>query len=159
MPQINDYSDFTEFKTAGLYTITNQSSGTVLDLYGGSAEAGTAIIGYAEHDGDNQMWQIADVGDSKWVIICKKTGSYVRATGDGTPVVAGVGYPDNKSVHWKIQKHEANHPEITHFHSVSQQGDVLELKDGSEVSGTQVQAYAQNAARNGQKWLLKKINV
>ena len=30
---------------------------------------------------DNQKWQIADVGDSKYLIICRKTGTYVRAKG------------------------------------------------------------------------------
>ena len=35
----------------------------------------------ASHGGDNQKWQIAAVGDSKYVIINRKTGSYVYAKG------------------------------------------------------------------------------
>ena len=45
MPQINDYSDYDEFKTVGLYKIINKSSGTFLDLYNSEADAGTAVIG------------------------------------------------------------------------------------------------------------------
>ena len=45
MPEIWDYSRYGEFKTPGLFTITNKTTGSVLDLAGGGAQAGTAIIG------------------------------------------------------------------------------------------------------------------
>ena len=45
MPEVNDYPDYDEFKVPALYTITNKSSGTVLDLYYGKPDAGTAING------------------------------------------------------------------------------------------------------------------
>lgn len=45
MPQINDYSDYDEFKTPGLYQIINKTSGTFLDLAGSNAAPGTAVIG------------------------------------------------------------------------------------------------------------------
>ena len=45
MPQINEYSDYDEFKTPGLYSIINKSSGKYLDLFNSEAAAGTAIIG------------------------------------------------------------------------------------------------------------------
>ena len=45
MPQITTYSDYDEFKTCGLYTITNKDSGSILDLCDKKAAAGTAIIG------------------------------------------------------------------------------------------------------------------
>lgn len=45
MPEINDYSDYDEFKTPALYTITNKSSGTVLDLYYGKEGPSVAING------------------------------------------------------------------------------------------------------------------
>lgn len=43
MPEINDYSEYDEFKTPGLYTITNSKSGTLLDLP--KPAAGIAITG------------------------------------------------------------------------------------------------------------------
>ena len=45
MPKITDYGDYDVFKTPGLYTIINERSATVLDLYQSKAAAGTAIIG------------------------------------------------------------------------------------------------------------------
>ena len=104
MPQINDYADYDVLKTPGLYTIINKSSGTVLDLSNCNPAPDTTIIGLyvleypsrgwtdinsqsnSKHHGrDNQKWQIAAVGEQKYLIICKATGSYVRATSKSNP--------------------------------------------------------------------------
>jgi len=45
MPEINDYSDYDEFKKPGLFTIINKNTGTVIDLWESKPEGGTAITG------------------------------------------------------------------------------------------------------------------
>lgn len=158
MPEIWDYSAYGEFKTPGLFKITNKTTGSVLDLAGGQAPAGTAIIGYHSHGGDNQQWQIVDVGDSKYVIICRLTGSYLTAKADSKPTLSSVGYPDNAYAHWKIQKPDAKNPQLTQFQSVAVSGNVLELLHGSDKDSTEVCSYSQSDSRQGQKWLLKRLN-
>ena len=98
MPQINEYTDYDEFRTPGLYSIINKSSGTFLGLSNSQSAPDAKIIGLyvleypsigrtdidsqsnsKDHDKDSQKWQIADVGEKKFLIICKATGSYLRA--------------------------------------------------------------------------------
>ena len=46
---------------------------------------------------------------------------------------------------------------VPRFYSAKFQGDVLELKGGADADSTEVLAYAQDSAREGQKWLLQKL--
>lgn len=58
--------------TDGCYEITHQNSGLCLDLEGGGAAAGTNIITYPAHGGQNQRWKIEQL-DQGYVAFYKIT--------------------------------------------------------------------------------------
>ncbi|KAH8105182.1 carbohydrate-binding module family 13 protein [Cristinia sonorae] len=75
-------------QSGAVYRLVNAKAGNVLDLSGGDNES---IIGYDWHGGDNQKWELQDVGDNEWVFRNVGTGKYLHIDSyakNGTPVIA-----------------------------------------------------------------------
>ncbi|CAE6468715.1 unnamed protein product [Rhizoctonia solani] len=138
---------------AGTYRLTNVSTGTVLDLWDGRSDEGTAVQGFTSHGGDNQKWRLKWTGTGSQVTLQNvKGGTYigaasniqnsVKAVGSKTPVplfivAAGPGEGYAVTV--------AGTPLY-----------VLDLKESNPANETPVIFYNNNATDN-QKWYFEKV--
>ncbi|KAI9714204.1 MAG: hypothetical protein M1812_006425 [Candelaria pacifica] len=75
----------------GVYTITNNATGTNLDLLDGGAAAGTAINGWTAQAANNphQQWRIAQVNPDLVTISNVGTGTFVAADPNVNPTTTG----------------------------------------------------------------------
>ncbi|CUA69685.1 hypothetical protein RSOLAG22IIIB_08608 [Rhizoctonia solani] len=111
---------------AGFYILRNVSTGTVLDLWGGSAAENTPVIGYALHGGDNQKWQLEWAGSEPIMTLRNvKSGTYLsckdvrpggKVTGSATPqrwsvTAASSGYALELANHGYVLDVTASNPE------------------------------------------------
>ncbi|KAH7325212.1 ricin B lectin domain-containing protein [Rhizoctonia solani] len=136
---------------AGTYIIKNASTGTVVDLWAGRADEGTAVQGFQYHGGDNQKWRLKWTGKGNQVTLQNvRTGTYIghspsglsggaRVVGSKTPVplllvVADKGYA---------------------MEAADQRASVLDLCGGSRANEASIIYYPNNATDN-QKWYFEK---
>ncbi|KAJ8517832.1 hypothetical protein ONZ45_g5016 [Pleurotus djamor] len=76
-----------ELIPGGIYKFVNAKGGTTADLSGGDNHS---VIGYEDHDGDNQKW-IAQPEDDGWTFKNLASGTYLglqQDPGDDVHVVA-----------------------------------------------------------------------
>ncbi|RYP19738.1 hypothetical protein DL765_003161 [Monosporascus sp. GIB2] len=162
--------------TPGLYAALNIDGQTALD----EDTNGRPQVIHGWEFGDsfdisnpNQLWQFAAIGDKKWLIINKKTGQYLAATGlfianyifpnwntnsaieDGGPVVPQTGNADKNTAHWRIVLAEAGDLYKVY---VKFNGNCLTLQNGSSSNGTKIVCATQNKVKKGQVWCVKKQN-
>ncbi|KAL1874862.1 hypothetical protein Daus18300_003403 [Diaporthe australafricana] len=157
-----DYTNATPWAgTPGLYAIFNLEGQTALD----EDRDGKPQVIHGWEFGDsfsisnvNQLWQLADIGDKKWLIINKKTGQYLAAKEDGGSVVPQTGDADTSSAHWRITVAEANDLYKLYISSIKFNGNCLTLENGSSANGAKIKCATQNKVKKGQIWVVKKQN-
>ncbi|CAE6471040.1 hypothetical protein RSOLAG22IIIB_13775 [Rhizoctonia solani] len=136
---------------AGTYMIKNVSTGTVLDLWHGKPDEGTAVQGFSSHGGDNQKWRLKWTGTGNQVTLQNVKGrtyigaasnihNSVKVVGSKTAVplfivAAGKGYA---------------------IEAASSRLHVLDLKESNPANETPVIFYNNNATDN-QKWYFEKV--
>ncbi|KUI56621.1 hypothetical protein VP1G_04042 [Cytospora mali] len=154
--------------TPGLYALFNVDGQTALDE---DRDGKPQVIHVWEY-GDsftisnvNQLWQLADIGDKKWLIINKKTGQYLAAKADPSDleedsvvVVPQTGDGDASAAHWRITLAEAGDLYKLYIYNVKYNGDCLTLENGSGANGTKIKCATQNKVKKGQVWVFKKQN-
>ncbi|KAH8785702.1 hypothetical protein F5883DRAFT_636612 [Diaporthe sp. PMI_573] len=147
--------------TPGLYAIFNLDGQTALDEDRDSKPP--VIHGWEYGDSFNisnvnQLWQLADIGDKKWLVINKKTGHYLAAKDDGGSVVPQTGDADKNSAHWRIAVVDSGDLFKLYIYSLKFHGNCLTLENGNGTNGAKINCATQNKVKKGQVWVVKKQN-
>jgi hypothetical protein len=69
---------------SGYFSIINRNSGKALDVNGGSTNAGTGIIQWDYSGGNNQQWQLTDIGFGYYKIINRNSNQSLDVNGGAT---------------------------------------------------------------------------
>ncbi|KAH7325163.1 ricin B lectin domain-containing protein [Rhizoctonia solani] len=138
---------------AGTYTLKNVSTGTVLDLWDGRSDEGTAIQGFNSHGGDNQKWRLKWTGKGNQVTLQNvKGGTYV-----------GIESSNNIQNSVKVVGSKTAVPLIVvaadkgfAIEAADHRLFVLDLKESNPANETPV-IYFNNNATDNQKWYFEKV--
>ncbi|MFD4481692.1 RICIN domain-containing protein [Streptomyces sp. NPDC058471] len=61
-------------KGDGYYQIVNKRDGLCLDVYGGSPQNGTSVVGAGCHEGKWQQWSLNFVGAARYELVARHSG-------------------------------------------------------------------------------------
>ncbi|KAJ3547396.1 hypothetical protein NM688_g5408 [Phlebia brevispora] len=135
---------------AGVYSLINAGSGTVLDLSGGD---GTSIIGFPPHHGPNQQWLFTPLGEG-YTIRSVSSGLYLTVENsilDNAGIVASP-FP----VTWKIKAaYEGGELYLRIFWP--SESFSFDLENGTPGTKVQLASYKPDEAR--QLWRVLEHDV
>lgn len=90
------------------YTITNGLTGRVADVFRGHTTAGTAVVQYPAHGGNNQQWTFADAGGGSYSIKSVSSGLCLDLTGDNRGLtVQNPCSAQARTQHWTVRTTDA----------------------------------------------------
>ncbi len=135
----------------GTYTVTNETSGLVLDDPGFSRQAGMKIQQYASNGGANQKWRFVFNGSGFYTI--QNASSNLFLTNPGGSSAAGVLVEQDAAGHGDSQLWSLSPAGSGFVIHNKGGGTVLDDPGLSRSSGTRVQMYPQNGGAN-QTWLI-----
>lgn len=127
------------------FVIVSKQSGMALDIKGGSASPGTAVILWDKHGRDNQQWFYDPVSNA----IRSKANPDLCLTIDGSNRLSVDHYrSDGASQHWQVNKHREvieNRADVNR---------VLDVVGASGNKGAEVCAWNYHG-RDNQRWTLE----
>ncbi|HYL75706.1 MAG TPA: DUF3011 domain-containing protein [Bryobacteraceae bacterium] len=137
------------FTGPGRYEITNLKSGRVLDL---DRNDQTTVIQFASRGVENQTWDIVPAGRG-YVYLRNGMNGYALDAGRGgrSEWVRGIPFNGGPSQQWRIESGKDGNALI-----VSQFGRTLDVPDGSDREGLQIQVYDLNGDSN-QRFILRRV--
>lgn len=146
---------------AGLYTITNRQSRTVMDLQGGSPNSGTVIQSWAKTPSlanfFNQLWWIERVpGQDYYLIRNARSGTVMDLDGGGSVDRTRIhGWVFNRSdpQHWFINGDGKEGYSLFNVYG----GLTPDVKEGCPTNGIPVLGYKSHGAFN-QLWFLDRVS-
>lgn len=98
-------SSSASFNSGSYYKFINRNSGKALDVTNGSTADGAAVIQWTYNGGNNQQWQIIDVGSGYYKIINRNSGKSADVSGGSTADGAAViqwPYGGGNNQQWQI---------------------------------------------------------
>ncbi|KAF7519965.1 hypothetical protein G7054_g12909 [Neopestalotiopsis clavispora] len=131
-------------------TFTNLGSGTCIDLAGGNAGNGVAISGWKCHGGNNQKWQLQQVGNTgPWPVYMIKnqySGTYMDlyngGTTDGTPIYGWQGgNSNNPHQRWRFVTGDPHNGNVVLIENIGA-GTYVDLYLGGGVNGTGINGWS-----------------
>ena len=158
----------------GYYTITAKHSSKVLDVANGGKTAGTNVWQCTPNNSDAQKWLLKDAGNGYVYLVSKCNGLYldvangVAANGTNVQVCYGNNSNAQKFKFEKVQSSNNptnNTPTGTKtiedgtyvIKSGINNGYVLDVLNGSNISGANVQLY-KNSSVNQQRFVVKYLD-
>ena len=142
----------------GYYTITAVHSGKVLDVANGGTTAGTNVWQCTKNNSNAQQWILQEAGDGYYYVISKCNELYLDAANgvaaNGTNIAVCYGNKSNAQK-FKFEKYDENTPvepileDGTYvIKSGINNNDVLDVANGSKVSGANVALYEYAGGTN-----------
>lgn len=137
------------FSGPGRYEIANLKSGKVLDL---DRNNQTTVIQFSSRGTDNQTWDIRP-GPGGYFFLRNGINGYALDAGRGArgEMVRGVPFNGGPSQQWRFEPGKDGNALI-----VSQFGRTLDVPDGSDRDGQQIQVYDLNGDSN-QRFVLRRV--
>ncbi|KAF7416392.1 hypothetical protein PC9H_002658 [Pleurotus ostreatus] len=136
-------------QSGSTYIFVNEKAGTVADLSGGDNKS---IIGYENHNGDNQKWRAEKRGQG-WTFKNVATGQYLGIEGEpgeNTPVVV-VDHP----FEWDVKEDRQDNSSWRFWVPGTKYN--MDLSDhGNATPGTKVLLWGKWDAGRNQCWRLQK---
>lgn len=136
------------------YVIVNRNSGKVLDVNGASTADGANVIQWSSNSGDNQQWEIIDVGSGYSRIVNRNSGKVLDVNGASTANGASViQWPSNggNNQQWEIINNGGGYYRIINRNS----GKALDVSGGGTANGADVIQWPWNGGNN-QQWELQQ---
>lgn len=141
--------------TSPYYKIVSRNSGKALDIPGHSSTNGTQLGQWAYNGGDNQQWQIIDVGAGYYKIVSKENSKALdvadSSTSDGASVIQWSNNGGDNQL-WQIID-EGN----GYFKLISKlSGKALDVVGASTADGGQIIQWSYNGSSN-QQWSIVAV--
>jgi mannan endo-1,4-beta-mannosidase len=138
----------------GTYYITNQANGLMLDVSGNSTANGGVIDQWGMNGGDNQKWQLTNLGSNYVKLINVHSGLALDVSGGSTANNAAIiqwSYNGGNNQRWQVVS-TGSYPYNQAYELVSQNsGLALDDPGWSGSQGTNLDQYAANGGAN-QLW-------
>jgi len=138
---------------SGTYKILNRNSGMALDATGQGTGNGTPIEQWTYNGGDNQLWNVTNIGNGQYKIVGVQSGKPLDVMGQSTTDGAAVQlYTDNGggNQHWILN------PTWDGYYTVQgvQSGKLLEVVGIATNPGALVDIWSDNGGSN-QQWAFR----
>ena len=152
--------DTFEYSTAPArsYTVAGASSGKMVDVTGGSAAEGAAVIQWTANGGTNQRWTFHPTGDGYHTITNVRSGKLLDVAGgstaDSAAVVQTTGVSGNgtASQQWQLRPVAGSTTSFTVVNRNS--GKLLDVTGASTTDGAALIQYADRGSAN-QRWVFR----
>lgn len=136
---------------AGIYVITNEASGKVLDVAGVSSHNGANVHQWDYSGGLNQQWLVEPLNDGSYEVVSLNSGSCLDAD-LGSDNVHQWSCHDNSNQRWNIER------QLSGFYIIlSESGEALEVAGDSTVNGANVRT-ANLVQEPRQQWRFDLLN-
>ncbi|WP_168735582.1 RICIN domain-containing protein [Cohnella fermenti] len=135
------------------YKLTNQQSGLVMDVAGGSLANGANVQQEADNGSASQRWIIEDMGDGSYKLTNAQSGKCLDVdAGSGVPGANVQQWEDNglPPERWIIEYTGSGYYKLTN----AQSGLALDVAGGSMSAGGNIQQYTDNGLPP-QRWELE----
>ncbi|WP_199044481.1 BNR-4 repeat-containing protein [Glycomyces salinus] len=134
--------------------VVNRGSGKCMDVVSGSTENGAEIIQWDCHGGDNQRWELRDVGGGYFEVVSRASGRCLdvdaRSTANGAQVIQW-SCNGGTNQQWELRDIDGR-VQLVARHS----GKCLDVIDQSTANGTRLQQYDCSSGSN-QQWSLQTV--
>jgi hypothetical protein len=145
------FSGFTTKLASGAYfKVLNRNSGKALEVGGSSTADGAAVQQWNYAGGNNQQWQMSDLGNGYYKITARHSGKALEIGGSSTVDGAKAqqwNYAGGNNQQWQVADLGAGYYRITARHS----GKALEIGSSSTADGAKAQQWGY-AGSNAQQW-------
>jgi beta-N-acetylglucosaminidase len=131
----------------GVYQVRS-AFGTVLDVAGGGTAVGTNVQAYQSNGTLAQRFKVTHKGGEYYTIECLNSGLFVTGVANSGNVQLGSTTVDGSKLWQPVATGDGYI-----FLKNKATGKMMDIKDGSSVSGANVQLYAANST-TAQKWNL-----
>lgn len=151
-----DAEGWPTYEQAATYRLVNRKSGKAADVLNFSTADGGDVIQWADLNGSNQQWSIADIGNGYHKLVNINSGKalevYNFSTANSGDVVqwADLGGTNQQ---WLIQETTSGYYKLINRNS----GMALEVTGGSTADGANIVQYSDNGGTN-QQWQLVRVN-
>jgi pectate lyase len=137
-----------------LYSIANASTGKVLDIEGGSIQAGANVQQWGYGGSANQQFYVRSAGGGYWTIVGKQSGMLLDVSGasasEGAKVIQWTS-TGGQNQQWLLKPSTSGGYNVVARHS----GKSLTVADGGSGS----RAYQATDTANGlQRWFFKPVS-
>jgi hypothetical protein len=145
------FNGFTTKLASGAYfKVLNRNSGKALEVGGSSTADGGAVQQWGYAGGNNQQWQLSDLGNGYYKITARHSGKALEI--GSSSMVDGAkaqqwSYAGGNNQQWQVSDLGTGYYRITARHS----GKALEIGGSSTVDGTKAQQWSY-AGGNNQQW-------
>jgi alpha-L-fucosidase len=143
------------FDPAGYYRIINRNSGKCIDVTGSSTADGAQIVQWTYNGGNNQQWQIIDVGGGYFRITNRNSGKSLdvnaQSTEDGAQLIQWP-YGGGNNQQWQLVDVGGGYYEIVCKNS----SKCADVTGASTADGAQIIQWTY-AGGNNQQWQIIKM--
>ncbi|HEY0795744.1 MAG TPA: RICIN domain-containing protein [Acidisarcina sp.] len=136
----------------GTYTLTNKTSGLVADVNAASKTAGALVDQWGSNGGNNQKWQLTNLGNNYVELISVNSGMALDVVGASTTAGAQIDqwpYSGNPNQRWQVVSVGGGYYELISQNS----GMALEVPGSSTTQGTDLDQWTVNGGGN-QLWAI-----
>lgn len=137
-----------------LYSILNLGTGKVLDVTGGSTQAGTQLQQWGYAGSSNQQFYVRSAGNGYWNLVAKNSGMLAdvqaRSTAEGAAVIQSASNGGTNQ-QWQLKQSTTGAYNIVAVHS----GKSLSVADAN--SGSKIYQATDTASGN-QRWFLNPVS-
>lgn len=138
------------FNPTTYYRIVNRNSGKVLDVNGASTANGTGIIQWTWNNGNNQQWQVIDLGTGYYRITNRNSAKVLDVNGGSTANGASIvqwTWNGGNNQQWQFIETSGGYYRIINRNS----GQGVDVNGGSTTNGASVIQWPWNGGNN-QQW-------
>jgi hypothetical protein len=139
----------------GTYTIASKNSGQVVDVYNNSLAAGADIDQWASNGGNNQKWQLTNLGSNYVELVNVNSGMaldvYQDSTANGA-VIDQWPYNSGKNQIWQVVSKGSGYYELISENS----GLALDVEGASKTEGTYLDQWTPSGNAN-QLWSFTSV--
>jgi hypothetical protein len=158
----------TIFADGAIVSLLNYGTGSALDLDNGRTTNGTNVIGWQYHGGKNQQWRLRKVAFSgawsTWKLENVQSGTLLDLTegnrGNGTRIQGWSGSTtsaDNKNQLWRLVTADTG-GRVVIIQNIGT-GTLVDLKEGNNRNGTQVQAWEGRVENQNPNQLWRVLRI
>lgn len=134
----------------GTYVITNRNSGQAMDVSSASTAEGAVVDQWPANGGNNQKWQLTNLGSNYVELISVNSGMALDVVGASTANGAAIDqwpYNSGKNQSWQVVSKGSGYYELISQNS----GLALDVNGASQTAGTALIQYTSSGNAN-QLW-------
>ena len=137
------------------YSVTSAASNKLVDVWGASQQAGTAVIQWSATGGTNQQWRFEPLGNDVYRIVAVHSGQVLDVYGASTnPGADVIQWPWNGGANqqWRLVPLNGGLVQIVSVKS----GQVLDVYGGSTAEGAKLIQWPWHGGAN-QQWSRRQL--